>query len=281
MNTAEKIQPQDIELPPPGGKAVQIIGPETGTTAIVPDSTTILQMIERASRDQTVDVVKLKELAALYERMEDRARERDFDIAMNEAQHGMAQIRADAQNPQTQSKYASYSALDKVLRPIYTAHGFSLSFNTAKTDTPETLLVTCRVSKGGYSRDYEIPMPADGKGAKGGDVMTKTHATGSAFSYGRRYLLSGIFNIAIDRDDDGNAASTTAITEEQVDELRVIITDLDAELKPIGVHVDIAKLCKNVGVKTIEEIPSRKYAMLVRSLKQWAATELKKRKPKK
>jgi hypothetical protein len=31
-------------------------------------------------------------------------------------------------------------------------------------------------------------MPGDGKGAKGGDVMTKTHATGAALSYGQRYL---------------------------------------------------------------------------------------------
>jgi hypothetical protein len=36
--------------------------------------------------------------------------------------------------------------------------------------------------------------------------MTRTHATGSAFSYGKRYLLIGMFNLAIGDDDDGNAA---------------------------------------------------------------------------
>ena len=49
-------------------------------------------------------------------------------------------------------------------------------------------------------------MPADGKGAKGGDVMTKTHATGSAMTYGQRYLVKMIFNIAVGADDDGRAA---------------------------------------------------------------------------
>jgi hypothetical protein len=50
-------------------------------------------------------------------------------------------------------------------------------------------------------------MPADGKGAKGGDVMTRTHATGSALSYGMRYLLKMIFNVAVgEDDDDGNDA---------------------------------------------------------------------------
>jgi hypothetical protein len=51
-------------------------------------------------------------------------------------------------------------------------------------------------------------MPADGKGARGNDVMTKTHATGSAVSYGMRYLLKMIFNVSSgEADDDGNAAS--------------------------------------------------------------------------
>lgn len=36
--------------------------------------------------------------------------------------------------------------------------------------------------------------------------MTKTHAMGSGVSYGMRYLLRMIFNLAIDQDDDGNAA---------------------------------------------------------------------------
>jgi hypothetical protein len=51
-------------------------------------------------------------------------------------------------------------------------------------------------------------MPADGKGAKGGDVMTKTHATGAAMSYGARYLLKYIFNVAVGEDDnDGNGST--------------------------------------------------------------------------
>jgi hypothetical protein len=38
--------------------------------------------------------------------------------------------------------------------------------------------------------------------------MTRTHATGSALTYGKRYLLIAMFNLSIadDADDDGNAA---------------------------------------------------------------------------
>ena len=48
----------------------------------------------------------------------------------------------------------------------------------------------------------------NGKGAKGGDVMTRTHATGAALSYGMRYLLRMIFNVAVgEGDTDGNGAT--------------------------------------------------------------------------
>ena len=272
--TAQPAKAIDVDLPPHGGNAVQVR--ETALPASN-DSATVLQMIERIARDPGSDVGKLKELMAMYNDIADRNAERDFDLAMNEAQHGMAQLRADAENPQTKSRYASYSALDKALRPIYTLHGFSISYNTEPTTIPEMVCVTCRVSKGGHSRDYRIDMPADGKGAKGGDVMTRTHATGAAVTYGRRYLLSMIFNLAVERDDDGNGASNTAITEEQLDTLRTLITDLNADLKPLGIHVDIAKICKQVKVKTLEDIPAKKFDMICTSLKQWAAGELKKK----
>jgi hypothetical protein len=122
----------------------------------------------------------------------------------------MEPVRKDCQNPQTRSRYASFYALDQALRPVYTAHGLGVSFDTALIpDRPDELMVLAYVTLGAYIKVYQIPMPCDGIGAKGGMVMTKTHARGSAFTYGRRYLLSGIFNVATaDSDDDGNAATT-------------------------------------------------------------------------
>ncbi|MCC6887242.1 MAG: ERF family protein [Hyphomicrobiales bacterium] len=104
------------------------------------------------------------------------------------------------------------------MRPIYTKHGFNLSYNTDLAKQKNHISVICRVGhRCGAFRIYEIEMPADGKGAKGGDAMTKTHATGSAVTYGKRYLLGMIFNIAIgEPDDDGNAAvQTDKISAEQ------------------------------------------------------------------
>lgn len=170
-----------------------------------------LALFERWATDPNASVEKIERLMALWERGEARKAEAAFNAAMTAAQAEMRPVAADADNPQTRSRYASYAALDRALRPIYTKHGFGLSFNTGEARDME-VRVLCHVTHAaGHSRDYHLDMPADGKGAKGGDVMTRTHATGSALSYGTRYLLKLIFNVAVgEDDDDGQKASRTA-----------------------------------------------------------------------
>jgi hypothetical protein len=160
------------------------------------------------SHGAAIDVIE--RLSALQERAMDRDAEMQFNEAMNAAQTELGRIAPDLTNPSTHSKYASYAALDRKIRPIYTRHGFSLSFDSGDSPLPETVRVICYVShRAGHTRKYTgPPMPSDGKGAKGGEVMTKTHATGAAMSYGARYLLKYIFNIAVGEEDtDGNAGT--------------------------------------------------------------------------
>jgi hypothetical protein len=168
-----------------------------------------LAMIERLVTDPNADVDKLDRLMQMHERVTARSAEAAFNVAISEAQKEMRSVGADASNPQTHSRYASYEALDRALRPIYTKNGFGLSFDTGEGAPVDYVRVLCYVSHtAGHSRTYRADMPADGKGAKGGDVMTKTHAVGSAMSYGMRYLLKMIFNVAVgEDDDDGNKAS--------------------------------------------------------------------------
>lgn len=163
--------------------------------------------------NSAIDVIE--RISELMEKSVSRQAEIDFNISMNGAQSELVRIAPDLTNPQTHSKYASYPKLDKVVRPIYIKHGFSLSFNTEETQLADTVCVVCYVShSSGHSRTYRLNMPADGKGAKGGDVMTKTHATGSAMQYGMRYLLKLIFNIAVGVDDDGNGSDSANVPED-------------------------------------------------------------------
>lgn len=156
------------------------------------------------NNNSAIDVIE--RLAALQEKAMARDAEMQFNEAMNKAQEEIPRIVPNLENTQTHSKYATYATLDRAIRPVYVKHLFSLSFNTEDSPKAEHVRVVCYCShKGGHTRKYQVDMPADGKGAKGADVMTKTHATGAAMSYGMRYLLKYIFNIAIGEDDtDGN-----------------------------------------------------------------------------
>lgn len=177
---------------------------EQPTNVVQADAGSLMAVISRAASDPNTDVDKLERLLGMYERITAREAAAGHDDAMNAAQEEMRPIAADAANPQTKSRYASYAALDRALRPIYTKHGFSLAFDTDDCPKDDYVRVVCRVKRAGHTETHHLDMPADGKGAKGGDVMTKTHATGAAVSYGKRYLLGMVFNIAVGEDNDGN-----------------------------------------------------------------------------
>ncbi len=222
--------------------------------------TSLLQVIERAARDPSVDIVKMERLIELQRQIHDREAESLFNIAMAEAQSEMTRVAADANNPQTHSRYATYAAIDRVLRPVYTKHGFALSFDEADSPKAEHIRVLCHVShRGGFTRTYHTDMPADGKGAKGGDVMTKTHAAGSAKSYGMRYLVRGIFNVAVgEDDDDGNGAGVPVLSEGQQADLQAMVEERGFTL---------ASFLKWAKVDTLAQIPAANYLTCVQAIK--------------
>lgn len=182
-----------------------VSAPQASTVASAPD--TFLALIERVAKDPTADVEKLERLLDMRAQEFARIAALHFHEAMTACQTELEPIRANCTNPQTRSRYADLAAVDAAIRPTYSRHGFSLSFSTDDTERPDHVRVICRVyHRDGHTETHRIDMPADGKGARGNDVMTKTHAAASAVSYGRRYITLMIFNLMIDRDDDGNTA---------------------------------------------------------------------------
>ncbi len=231
----------------------------------------LLEVISRVASDPKADVEKLERMMAMYERINDRTAQQDFNNAMMLAQSKMMPISADMNNRQTKSRYASYAALDKALRPIYTAHGFSISFDSGEGAPDGYVRVLAYVAHNdGFTRTYHIDMPSDGKGAKGGDVMTKTHAVGSGASYGMRYLLKMIFNVAIGEDDnDGNGfgGSQGVINETQ-------IADIEGKIKIIGMSQgEIDGFKTYMGVSDIKDIKVNDYPKAVQALEKKKASK--------
>ena len=153
--------------------------------------------------------------------LEQMAKQRDyedkqaFQAALRRIQDQLKPIAKRGTNNETHSKYALASDVDAAIDGLLKTERMTLTFEPRPSDKPEMVLVIGILSLGAYSREYPLELPADGKGAKGGGVMSRTHATGSAITYGKRYLKNMIFDLSFkEKDDDGNQAGATGMSDE-------------------------------------------------------------------
>jgi hypothetical protein len=135
---------------------------------------------------------------------EDRER---FNAALRRIQDKLKPIAKKGWNSETKSSYALSDDVDAEIDALIREEGMTLSFRPDVSPHPESVLIIGVLSLGAYSREYPLDVPADGKGSKGGGVMTRTHATVSATTYGMRTIKKMIFNLRFKgKDDDGNKA---------------------------------------------------------------------------
>jgi hypothetical protein len=172
------------------------------------------EMIARYSVKSNADVETLRQFMKLQEDFETRQADTHYNDMMSQAQGRMTQISKDLTNPQTRSRYASLPSLDREIRPIYTECGFAISFDEDVAQSTDTsLMLLAYVTNGPITRVFKKRIPVTTAGFRGSQMMTPTHASIAAVTYGRRALLKMIFNLAED-DDDGNLAGGRLPPEE-------------------------------------------------------------------
>lgn len=220
----------------------------------------ILAIIDRASRDPSVDVDKLERLLAMQERVLARDAEQAFNEALLAAQDEIRPIVKNRQNPETHSKYVDLMALADGLDPIMRAHGFSQSFGTTDCPIPAHYRVTCDMSHtGGHTRHYQADVPVDNTGPKGGQNKTLTHGFGSALSYGRRYLKLLIADVPT-IDDDGNRASgRLTLDDAQVAAIHNMANASGA---------DMIRFCRFFKINAVPDLPQSRFAEAVARLSE-------------
>lgn len=180
-----------------------------------PSQPSLLNIIAQAARDPATDVAKFEALFRLQREIIGDQQAAAFKRAMSAVQAEMGPVVRDAKNDQTHSRYARLETIDAMLRPIYSKHGFGLSFNSTPLEAGN-IRVECEVSHdGGHSKTYCLEAALDTMGAQGKVNKTPLHALGSSVSYLRRYLTTMIFNVTLtNEDDDGNAGNRPAARRE-------------------------------------------------------------------
>ncbi len=240
----------------------QIVPSQEAMSAVHSEVGAVLSMIERVARDPSVDIDRVERMMNLHRELRKEEAERGFNAAMVAVQARMPQVKRDANNDQTRSKYARLETISAAVDPIIAAHGLSLSFGTDTSSMADHYRIVCDVRHGAHKERYFADIPIDGEGMKGTKNKTDTHAFGSTMSYGRRYLKLMIFDISLtNEDNDGNrrrhdpepqrqpeapaAGGAAVITPDQVGQLRDAIHDL-GETE--------ANFCKVTKIKSLETI---------------------------
>lgn len=237
----------------------EVITKETTEVAHVAESpiAPVLQMIERLVVNPDADIDKLERMVAMQERMLNRDAEIAFNEAMRAAQSEMPSIRAISDNNQTNSKYAKLDNINRAIVPVYTNHGFSMSYDTAPSELDGCVKVIAILSHSqGHTRKYHYDLPMDKAGIAGKVNKTDIHARASSITYGQRYLTTLIWNLAIGNDVDGNQTQE-AITEDQRQTLIALADEVKA---------DMTKFLAYFKLSSLDEMPASWYDRAVKAL---------------
>jgi ERF superfamily len=254
----------------------------------------LLNVVARAVHDPSIDVAKLEALLRMQrEILADDARVQ-FHRAMIAAQGEMAPIVRDAENKQTNSRYARLETIDAAIRPVYLRHGFHLTFNSEPIDGPEMRIV-CDVTHtpAGHTKRYHLDAAPETAGPKGTANKTALHGLGTTVTYLRRYLTVMIFNLVLTNEDtDGNRPQIVGFADkgadgevgnrQAVDELYTLLAACSADpaAREANERVFLGKMglggLRSIADAPVRELPRLRNALLTKAsvLEQRALVKL-------
>lgn len=199
------------------------------------------------------NVAAMKDLVALYERVEDRNAAKQFAEAKAALQAELPKVAATGVIPNNdgtvRSRFASFEDIMDAVAPYLNKHGFSVSFDVNVIDDGKRLEAVCKLMHiGGHREENKFAVRV----GSGPPKASEAQADGAARSYARRGALCDALNIVVDRDTDARSEGGF-ITEDQAD-------DLKRRLKSVGGDVD--GFLKFAGAKSFEDIRTGKYGAL-------------------
>jgi hypothetical protein len=212
---------QEVAAVPPGQSQVTTAPAQAGPSSLLP-------AIISLAKDSSVDVAKLDALLKMQAQMEDRQAKQEFTEAYTRMSEKLPRVKKNGTIDLGKGReiaFARWEDMDKVVRPIYTAEGFTLSFDTRSREGGGLVVVGELLHRSGHSKTAEIPLPLDV-----GPGRNNLQAVGSTLSYGKRYCAEMLLNIVREGDDDdGNKGGMAFITAEEADELRLLMEETKTE----------------------------------------------------
>lgn len=242
------------------------IEPDQEFSTELSNSAALMHVIARAAANPAVDVERMQALLAMHERVTAREAERQFNIAMKQAQAKMPRLVKDAKGET--SKYLTLEKIGTVIDPIARDHGFSASFGTADSPLDGHYRVICHLSHdAGHTRQYHADILIDTKGPKGTQNKTGTQGFGSTMSYGRRYLKALMYDLVIIGEDNDGARTGNGAEYLSAEQIK----NIEDLLQSTGRSMD--RFLKFKKVSALSQIRAKDYRAVIAEIQTVASRD--------
>lgn len=202
---------------------LQFSKPETAVEQAPSPASMLKAVIEKGITTESVAVIE--RLADLYERMEDRNAEKDFNAAFSELQKELPVVVAKTMIP-NRGKYEKFEDLMETVAPHLSKHQFTVDFSQDNKDNKITS--TCFLSRAGHTRSRSFTVRTSGK------ADSETQSDLKASKTAKRKALEDCLNIVIRQDflSDEEDASLEGgpITLQQADELERRVKESNSDI---------------------------------------------------
>lgn len=164
----------------------------------------LVEIIERVAMNPDLPIEKLGQILDFQERIINRQAMEAFNASLAEMQSELPAVteRGKAHN----TKYATFEDINDTARPYMSKHGFGMSFRV-KSGQGAIEITGILMHKMGHREETTLVLPADTSGSK-----NNVQAVGSSVSYGKRYVMCAMLNIATrGEDDDGHSSAPSKL----------------------------------------------------------------------
>lgn len=142
----------------------QIVERQESALAAQTESTTIMQVIQRAAADPQCDIEKMERLMAMHERMQALNAQASFNAAMAEMQCELPSIAERGKGHGT-VRYATLEDINDVIKPIMQKHGFAVSFKVEHAQAGISV-TGILMHRQGHREQTTMLLPTDTSGSK-------------------------------------------------------------------------------------------------------------------
>lgn len=234
---------------------------ETQNLPAVTTEQAMIHQIAEMAKNPDIDPDRIEKLLNVQIRMMDRQAKIDYDQALANVQMKMPRITASGEIKnragEITSRYMRYEDIDRVIRPLLQAEGFSLIHD--RTESNDKMIVTTTLKhRSGHQESVSIPLPFDQTNA----LKSALQAAASTATFGKRHNVCSLLNIVAEGEDVGGVVpSYIKLDVSQIEEINKSLQATNA---------DVPKFLEYMGVPNVESIPMKDYPKAFMVLKRKA-----------